>query len=77
MMFSEKFPWEVREDADTIRRYNEIKSDPERIRKAQECIKDTANTCKRALGEQVAPPLPGRKNPATIMSLDGFQQVRR
>ena len=77
MMFSEKFPWQVREDADTIRRYNEIKSDPERIRKAKECIMDTAKTCKIALKTEVAPSLPGRKNPATIMSLDGFQQVRR
>ena len=74
MMFSDKFSWEVREDADTIRRYNEIKADPERIRKAQECIKDTAKTCKMALGEQIAPPMPGRKNPATIMSLDGFNK---
>lgn len=69
MMFSDKFPWEVREDAHTISRFKEIEADPERMRKAKECIKHTVDTGNKALGQAVAPPIPGRRNPATIMPL--------
>ena len=76
MMYSDKFPWEVREDANTISRFKELEADPERMRKAKECIKHTVDTGNRALGHPVAPPTPGRRNPATIMSLEGYQQKR-
>ena len=66
----QQFDWETREDAETIARYQKIKSDPERMRKAQACIQDSINQGKAALGEKVAPPVPGRRNPATIMKLD-------
>lgn len=66
----QKYDWETREDAETIARYQAIKSDPERMRRAKECIQDSVNQGKKALGEKVAPPVPGRRNPATIMSLD-------
>ena len=69
MLDRKNYDWETREDAETIARYQQIKSDPNRMRKAQECIQDSINAGKRALGEKVAPAVPGRKNPATIMSL--------
>lgn len=65
----QQYDWETREDAETIARYQKIKSDPERLRKAKECIQDSINQGKKALGEPVAPPVPGRRNPATIMQL--------
>lgn len=66
----QKFDWEVREDAETIRRFKEIESDPERMRKAKSCIQDSVDTGKKALGIKTAPPQPGRKNPATVMKLN-------
>lgn len=77
MMFSDNFPWEVREDASTISRFKELEADPERMRKARECIQHTVTMGNKALGHQVPPPTPGRKNPATIMMLEGYQQKRR
>lgn len=68
-----KYEWETREDAETIARYQKIKSDPERMRRAKECIQDSVNQGKLALGEKVAPPVPGRKNPATIMQLGNLK----
>lgn len=65
----DKYDWETREDAETIARYQRIKNDPERMRKAKECIQESVNRGKQALGEAVAPPMPGRRNPATIMKL--------
>ena len=65
----QQYDWETREDAETIARYQKIKSDPERLRRAKECIQDSINQGKVALGEKVAPPIPGRRNPATIMKL--------
>lgn len=62
--------WETREDASTIARFKAIEADPERMRKAQECIKKSVREGQKALGIKVAPPVPGRKNPATIMSLN-------
>lgn len=77
MFLGENYPWEVREDANTISRYKEIESNPERLRKAKECIQHSVNVGKRALGEQVAPPIPGRKNPATIMSMRELMEKKR
>lgn len=69
----EKYDWETREDADTIARYQKIKSDPKRLRRAQECIRDSIRAGKEALGEP-APPVPGRSNPATIMKLNNISR---
>lgn len=64
-----KFDWDVREDADTIKRFREISSDPARLRKAKECLQDSIVTARKALG--VAPTQPGRRsNPATITKLN-------
>ena len=65
----QKFDWETREDAETIRRFKEIESNPERLRKAQSCIQDSVVRGQQALGIHTAPPQPGRHNPATIMQL--------
>ena len=70
----EKYDWETREDAETLARYQQIKNDPQRLRKAQECIKESVVRGKEALGEATPPPIPGRSNPATIMKLS---EVRR
>lgn len=66
-----KYDWETREDAETLRRYQEITKNPERLRKAQSCIKDNVDELNKALGIPAPPPVPGRRNPATIMRLDG------
>ena len=71
MRYSDKYDWETIDDADTMRRFQEIKKDPARLRKAQECIKDTIADFKSSLGS-TANKVPGRSNPATIMKLKGF-----
>ena len=64
----EKFDWETREDADTLRRYKEITSDGERLKKAQSCIQDSIDIAQKALG--VKPSQPSRRNnPATLGKL--------
>lgn len=70
----QKYDWMTREDAETIARYQAIKSDPNRMRKAQECIQDSINAGKRALGEKVDSTVPGRRNPATLMRLSPFNK---
>lgn len=74
MRYSDKYDWETREDADTLRRYQEITKNPERLKKAQSYIKDSVSDLKSALGIPTPPPVPGRKNPATIMRLDKFNK---
>lgn len=71
MIYNEKYDWETREDANVIKMFQDIKKDPERLRKAQSCIKDTVDSMNEALGIPTPPAVPGRKNPATIMKLDG------
>lgn len=73
MRYRENVDWETERDADTLRCYQEIISDPKRLTKAQKCIKDYVADCKKALGIPTSPPVPSRKNPATIMNLDGFK----
>ena len=71
MRYSDKYDWDTREDVNTLMSYKEIKKDPDRLRKAQECIKDTIADYKSSLGI-TANKVPGRSNPATIMKLEGF-----
>ena len=66
----DKFDWKTREYAETITRFRQIESDPERLRNAQACIQDSINSGKKALGIKVAPRQVGRSNPATIMKLN-------
>lgn len=68
------FDWETREDAETIKRFKEIEANPERLRKAQSCIQESIDSGKRALGVKVAPPVLGRRNPATIMQLGSLKK---
>lgn len=65
----QKFDWETREDAETIRRFKEIEANPERLRRAQSCIQDSVIRGQQALGVKAKPVQPGRHNPATIMPL--------
>lgn len=69
MNYSDKYDWCTRDDAETLRRYQEIKNDPERLKKAQSCIKDTVAEYNKSLGISAPPKVPGRSNPATIMKL--------
>lgn len=66
---NDKYDWDTCEDANILRRYQEITKDPERLRKAQSCIKDTVTDLNKSLGIPTPPPVPGRRNPATIMPL--------
>lgn len=70
MRYREDVDWETERDADTLRRYQEIVGNPERLKKAQKCIKDSVADCKKALNIPTPAPIPGRKNPATIMNLN-------
>lgn len=68
-MYNEKYDWEVREDANVLRRYQELKSDPIRFNKAKECIADQVAAGKAVLHDK--PITPSRKrNPACIGKLD-------
>lgn len=63
----EKFDWETREDANTIRRYQEIIANPKRLALAKSCIKDTKDNLDKALKNSPAPSV--SRNPATIKKL--------
>lgn len=66
-----KYDWEVRDDAETLRRYQEIKSNPERMKKAKECIMDSVITGKAVLGNKpLNAPATKNSNKATIGRLN-------
>lgn len=65
----EKYDWETREDADTIKRFRKIQSDPARMSRAKACIQDSVNEGRKALGAKVDSPVGRRSNPATIKQL--------
>lgn len=69
MRYSNKYDWETREDANILQQYQEIIKNPERLKKAQSCIKESVKDLNKALGVPVSPAVPGRSNPATIMKL--------
>ena len=78
MVYSSKYDWDTRDDAETLRRYQEIKNDPERLRKAQSCIKDTVSEFNKSLGISSPPKVPGRSNPATIMKLgEAYTSIKK
>lgn len=62
--------WEIEDDLRTLKRAEEIKKDPERIRDAQALLKKQRSTENSILGITPPPTTPGRRNPATIMKLD-------
>ena len=62
--------WEIEDDLRTLKRAEEIKRDPERIRDAQALLKEQRRTENSILGIPTPPPAPGRNNPATIMQLN-------
>ena len=64
----EKYDWETREDAETLKRYQAIKSDPNRLSKARDCIKDSLRIDKAVIKD--TPIYPNRRsNKATVGSL--------
>lgn len=65
----EKYDWKTRDDADALIRFQQIKADPERLKKAQDCIQDSLSTLNQSLGIPAPEVVPGRKNPATIRRL--------
>ena len=62
--------WEIEDDLRTLKRAEEIKKDPERIREAQALLKEQRLAENSILGITPPPPTPGRSNPATIMQLN-------
>ena len=62
--------WEIEDDLRTLKRAEEIKKDPARIRDAQALLKEQRSTENSILGYSAPPPAPGRSNPATIMKLN-------
>ena len=62
--------WEIEDDLRTLKRAEEIKKDPERIRDAQTLLKEQRRTENSILGITPPPQTPSRHNPATIMQLN-------
>ena len=74
MMYDEtRFNWQNRDDADTLKRYQEIKSDPVRFAKAQEFIADSVDKEIAVLADKPISPVSTvprrRENRATIGTL--------
>lgn len=69
-MYNEKYDWEVREDANILRRYQELKSDPVRFNKAKECIADQVKAGNAVLRDKPIDGSSHRRNPACIGKLD-------
>lgn len=62
--------WEIEDDLRILKRAEEIKKDPERIRDAQALLKEQRSAENSILGITPPPPTPGRHNPATVMKLN-------
>ena len=62
--------WEIEDDVRTLERAADIQGDPQRVRDAQNLIKQKRERDTAILGIPVPPEVPGRKNPATIMPLN-------
>lgn len=61
--------WRAEDDARVLKQIGSIQNDPERLRLAQQVLREEVDSARRALGHRLPPPLPGRANPATIMRL--------
>lgn len=67
----DRFDWETREDASTLRRFAELRNDPERMDKARQVLEFEANNTRDALGLPDSRRIPSRgRNAATIMKLN-------
>ena len=62
--------WEIEDDLRTLKRAEEIKKDPERIRDAQALLKEQRSAENSILGITPPPLTPSRHNSATIMKLN-------
>lgn len=65
---SREYDWETREDAETLKRYHIIKSDPNRMAKAKAYISDSLRMDKAVLKDTPISPNK-RHNKATIGKL--------
>lgn len=65
----EKYDWETREDADVLRRYQQIKSNPERLKKAQMCIADSVSVAVAVLRDEPVKVSSRYNNKATLRRL--------
>lgn len=65
----EKYDWETREDADVLRRYQQIKSNPERLKKAQMCIADSVSVAVAVLELEPVKVSSRHNNKATLRRL--------
>lgn len=70
-MYNEEYDWRAEDDANTLRRAQEIKSDPERFKKAKEVVKKKIADSKALLKDEPLLAMPSRRrNPACIGRLD-------
>ncbi len=75
----EHYDWQAREDAETLQRVQAIKSDPERLKRAQDCIRASVEQGKAVLKSTHAPAeaSPAKKqNPATVAYMGVFGKIR-
>ena len=72
MIRPDEYDWRAEDDANTLRRAQEIKSDPERFKKAKEVVVKKIAESKALLKDEPLPtPTPSRKkNPACLGRLD-------
>lgn len=70
-MTENEYDWRAEDDARTLRRYQEIKSDPDRLSRAQEVIKNNIEESKAILADKplVSPTNTRWNNKATIGKL--------
>lgn len=67
--------WRARDDADILKRAQEIKSDPERLSKAQRYIRTSIEEGKAVLRGTPVPAVDRRRvNPATISKLGCYKK---
>lgn len=70
MRFRDKYDWETMSDAQLLKDYADLRSNPERMKAAKNVLADEISVSKSALGIKV-PNVPSRcSNPATIAKLE-------
>lgn len=65
----EKYDWETRDDAETLKRYQQIKSNPERLKRAQMCIADSVGEAVAVLKDEPIKVSSRHNNKATLRRL--------
>ena len=61
--------WRAEDDLRTLKRAEEIKKDPERVRNVKQFLQEERQFTRSIMGIPTPPPTPSRRNPATIMQM--------